>query len=89
MARGWGRSEEDLAADKEQERAKASGAGGRIASAEVVARRRAISLSLARIRDERSRTPPAHERRLAALDAAERDLEAELAKLPGGGETSS
>jgi hypothetical protein len=81
MARGWGRSEEDLAADKEQEGAKRRGAGGRMAGADLVARRRAIELSLARIRDELARTPPAHEGRIRALEVAREELTRQLAEL--------
>jgi hypothetical protein len=81
MARGWGRSEEDLAADKEQEGAKRGESRGRMAGADRVAQRRAIELSLARIRDELARTPPAHEGRIRALEAARSELSLQLARL--------
>jgi hypothetical protein len=83
MARGWGRSEEDLAADKEQEGARRPGGAGRMVGADVVARRRAIELSLARIRGELAQTPPAHEGRIRALEAAREDLTRQLAELGG------
>jgi hypothetical protein len=89
MARGWGRSEEDLAADKEQAGARTGGGRGRISGAEQLARRRTIELSLARIRDELARTPPAHEGRVRALEAARADLSQQLAELGGAGAPDS
>jgi hypothetical protein len=53
-----------------------------------VARRRAIELSLARIRDELARTPPAHEGRVRALEAARAQLTGELAQLGKAGADS-
>jgi hypothetical protein len=88
MARGWGRSEEDQAADKEQEGGRSGTGRGRISGADLVARRRAIELSLARIRDELARTPPAHEGRVRALEAARAQLTGELAQLGKAGADS-
>jgi hypothetical protein len=49
MARGWGRSEEDLAPDKEQSHDERRQPGGHRAEAAAEARKRGLQLSLARI----------------------------------------
>lgn len=75
MARGWGKSEEDLPAEKEsarEERSAASDAARR-ADARVRAERHAIELSLARISDQLARTTNPDRR--AALEAAKLELE--------------
>jgi hypothetical protein len=81
MARGWGKSEEDLPAEKEsarEERSAASDAARR-ADARVRSERHAIELSLARIADQLARTT--HPGRRAALEAARKDLEEKKARL--------
>lgn len=75
MARGWGKSEEDLPAEKEsarEERSAASDAARR-ADTRLQAERHAIELSLARIGEQLARTSNADRR--AALEAAKRELE--------------
>ena len=74
MARGWGKSEEDLGAEKEHAREAAEKAAARPsrAHAEKVARRRSLELSLARIEDLLRKTEnPA---RRSALEAARAEL---------------
>ena len=73
MARGWGRSEEDLEADKQEqrERARLAQSGSRDALQEA-ARRRGIELSLANVEQQLAST--ASPARRAALEAAKRDL---------------
>ncbi|HEY1434675.1 MAG TPA: hypothetical protein VGG65_04820, partial [Thermoanaerobaculia bacterium] len=58
MARGWGKSEEDMGAEKEHAREAAEKASARPspAQAEEMARRRALELSLARIEDLLAKT---------------------------------
>lgn len=85
MARGWGKSEEDLGADKEQAREareKASARPSR-ALAEEAARRRSLELSLARIEDLLAKTRNPDRRR--ALETARAELTERLeplSKLP-------
>jgi len=79
MARGWGRSEEDLGADKEAQRERARAAGGPRAELERAARRRGIELSLAHVEQELAKTE--HPARRAMLEAARADLQAKLATL--------
>jgi hypothetical protein len=81
MARGWGRSEEDLEADKEQARAARAGNGRRRSKAETkrLAERRAVELSLARIREQLPKVRGAERRR--ALEAAKAELETRLNQL--------
>lgn len=76
MARGWGRSEEDLEADKESARADRGATAGaaRRRDTKIDAERHAIELSLARIAEQLTRTT--HPERRAALEAAKRELEA-------------
>lgn len=79
MARGWGKSEEDLGADKEQAREeRGSPAGGR-AEAAVESKRRGLKLSLARIEDLLGKTDnPA---RREALETARMELLERLSRL--------
>jgi|KBSMisStandDraft_5_1062788.scaffolds.fasta_scaffold2106880_1 hypothetical protein len=81
MARGWGKSEEDLPAEKESAREERSAAtdAARRADARVQAERHAIELSLARIADQLARTT--HPERRAALEAARAELEAKKKAL--------
>ena len=79
MARGWGKSEEDLGAEKEAAREAAQQAAARPsrAHAEELVRRRPLELSLARIEDLLTKTDnPA--RRLA-LETARAELQERLA----------
>lgn len=81
MARGWGKNEEDLGAEKE-EAAQEKKSVARFSSpeeAQKAARRHTLELSLARIREELSRTT--HETRRKALQQAKEDLELQLGKL--------
>jgi hypothetical protein len=81
MARGWGRSEEDLGSDKEQLREGTSAAAARLSPEEaaLAAQRRNLELSLARVEAELAATesPP---RRLA-LESARTELRQQLARL--------
>jgi len=80
MARGWGRNEEDLGAEKElaREESRAPGSGAR-ADARRTAEARSIRLSLARIEDQLART--SNEGRRLALETARGELTARLAEL--------
>jgi hypothetical protein len=82
MARGWGKSEEDVGADKEHAREAAEKAAARPsrAHAEEMARRRSLELSLARIEDLLGKTDnPA---RKLALETARAELLERLASSP-------
>jgi hypothetical protein len=81
MARGWGRSEEDLEAEKEQARQERSKAAGRRSPAETkrLTDRRSLELALARIREQLPKVRS--EERRKALEAAKTDLEKRLEKL--------
>ena len=81
MARGWGRSEEDLEAEKEQARQERSHAKGRRSPAETkrLTERRSLELALARIREQLPKVRG--EERRKALEAAKADLEKRLEKL--------
>ena len=81
MARGWGRSEEELEADKEQDREARRASRGERPEAERkrLKARRALELSLARIREQLPKVRGAERR--AALESAKLDLENRLAKL--------
>ena len=73
MARGWGRSEEDLGADKEaagEERR--SGRGARRSDSERIESERALAMALARIEDQLAKTTSPARRR--ALEAAREEL---------------
>ena len=79
MARGWGKSEEDLGADKEHAREAAEKAAARPsrALADEMARRRSLELSLARIEDLLGKTDnPASK---TALETARAELLERLA----------
>jgi hypothetical protein len=82
MARGWGKSEEDLGADKEHAREAAEKAAARPSRthAEEIARRRSLELSLARIEDllEKTENPG----RRSALETARAELMERLASSP-------
>ena len=81
MARGWGRSEEDLGAEKEharEGRAADFSAASR-ARAEDLSRRRSLELSLARIEDLLANTENPDRRR--ALETAKAELRERLASL--------
>lgn len=81
MARGWGRSEEDLAADKEQVRdGRAGPAGGeKDREARQVVKRRGLELSLARVEDLLSKTENPDRRR--ALETARAELTERLEEM--------
>ena len=86
MARGWGKSEEDLGADKEhaKEAARAP-AGGARDDARRRAEAHSIRLSLARVHEQLANTTNAVRRQ--ALETARRELEERLAAIepaPGG-----
>lgn len=73
MARGWGRSEEDLAAEKEAAREERDApAGARRADSERIARRRSIAMALARIEEQLAATTNPVRRR--ALESARDEL---------------
>jgi len=83
MARGWGKSEEDMGADKEHARdARASGSGTRT-DAERRAKAHAIRLSLARIEEQLALTTSEARRR--ALATARRELQDQLASVDPSG----
>ena len=74
MARGWGRSEEDQGAEKEQaQEAHSSPAGGTVSSEAVLAaKRRSLELSLARIEELMAKTT--HPARREALNSARAEI---------------
>jgi hypothetical protein len=81
MARGWGKNEEDLQAEKESanaERSAATGASRRI-DALRKNERHAIELSLARVAEQLARTT--NPERRSALEAARAELEEKLQRL--------
>ncbi len=84
MARGWGKSEEDVEADKEHDREareKATAAARPSREyADRLARRRSLELSLARIEDLLAKTQNPDRR--AALEAARAELSERLAEPP-------
>jgi hypothetical protein len=81
VARGWGRSEEDLAADKEQAQEKRGSAtgGDQDREAREAARRRGLELSLARVEDLLAKTANPDRRR--ALETARAELTERLQEL--------
>jgi hypothetical protein len=81
VARGWGRSEEDLAADKEQVKEGRGGAAGgeKDRAAREAARRRGLELSLARVEDLLSKTDNPDRRR--ALETARAELSERLQEM--------
>ena len=74
MARGWGKSEEDLGAEKEHAREAAEQAAARPSpeQGQEAARRRSLELSLARIDDLLAKTESRERRH--ALEAAKVEL---------------
>lgn len=78
MARGWGRSEEDQGAERDQAReAKGAPAGGSTHSDPVLAgKRRSLELSLARIEDLLTKTSNAARRQ--ALESARAEIRERL-----------
>jgi hypothetical protein len=87
VARGWGKSEEDLGADKEhaKEANEKSAARPSRSHAEQIARRRGLELSLARVEDLLAKTEnPA---RRSALETARAELLERLNATPEPSET--
>ena len=82
MARGWGKSEEDVGAEKEHDREARDKAAARPAReyADRLARRRSLELSLARIEDLLAKTQNPDRR--AALEAARVELTERLGESP-------
>ena len=81
MARGWGKSEEDLGAEKEHAREARDKDEARPSGplAEEVARRRSLELSLARIEELLAKTENPDRRR--ALETAKSELSERLELL--------
>ena len=79
MARGWGKSEEDLGAEKEAAKEAADKAAARPsrAHADALVRRRSLELSLARIEDLLQKTDNPARRK--ALETARAELQERLA----------
>lgn len=86
MARGWGRSEEDQGAERDQAReAKGAPAGGSMPSdAALAGKRRTLELSLARIEDLLTKTSNAARRE--ALESARAEIRERLEGLGRGGD---
>ncbi len=86
MARGWGRSEEDLEAEKEQAREEERLRSSRPSPEEArrIAERRTLELSLARIEEQLPKVKSANRRR--ALEAARAELAARLRALTAPGD---
>lgn len=81
MARGWGKSEEDLEAEKEEARATRDLAPARPSPAETGRdkERRKLQLSIARVDEQLGRT--SHPDRRRALETARSELAARLRDL--------
>ena len=81
MARGWGRSEEDQEADREQDREDRSRRGVRRSEAETkrMAEKRSLELALARIREQLPKIRNPERRR--ALESARQELEQRLERV--------
>jgi hypothetical protein len=80
MARGWGRSEEDLGAEKEQAvDDRGAGPSIRRPDAEVTAARRRLEMALARIDEQLARDPSPVRRQ--ALEMARSEI---LARMSSG-----
>jgi hypothetical protein len=80
MARGWGRNEEDLGAEKEQAvEEKGAGSSVRRPDAEATAARRRLEMMLARIDEQLARDPSPVRRQ--ALETARSEI---LARLSPG-----
>ena len=84
MARGWGRNEEDLGAEKEQAREARSSPDRAASSSDLVAagKRRSLELSLARIEELLVKT--SHPARRAALELAKGQIHKQLEDLDQG-----
>ena len=82
MARGWGKNEEDVGAEKESDRDARERAAARPSReyADRLARRRSLELSLARIEDLLAKTQNPDRR--AALEAARAELTERLSDPP-------
>ena len=82
MARGWGKSEEDVGAEKEHDREARERAAARPSReyADRLARRRSLELSLARIEELLAKTQNPDRR--AALEAARTELTERLEESP-------
>jgi hypothetical protein len=79
MARGWGRSEEDLGAEKEQAREEKGSADGKRRNSGLEAQRRTLRLSLARIEEQLAKGLAGARRQ--ALESAREELQKRLAEL--------
>ena len=79
MARGWGRSEEDLGAEKEQAREERGSSGGKRKDSALESTRRTLRLSLARIEQQLAADLP--DARRQALESAQEELQKRLANL--------
>lgn len=79
MARGWGRSEEDLGAEKEQAREDKGSSGGKRKDSGLETQRRTLRLSLARIEEQLAKGLPGARRQ--ALESAREELQKRLAEL--------
>ena len=80
MARGWGRNEEDLGAEKEQAaEEKGGGSSDRRPDAEAIAARRRLEMAVARIDEQLARDPSPVRRQ--ALEMARSEI---LARMPPG-----
>ena len=79
MARGWGRSEEDLDSDKEQSREERRQPGGQRSGADTETRRRGLQLSLARV--EQLLAAARNPARRQALETARAELLERLESL--------
>jgi hypothetical protein len=82
MARGWGRSEEDLGAEKEQARDEKGSSAGKRKDSGLEAQRRTLRLSLARIEEQLAKGPAAARRQ--ALESAREEIQKRLAELEPG-----
>jgi hypothetical protein len=72
MARGWGRSEEDLGAEKEAAREERQAPAGARPDSDRIVRSRALEMALARIEEQLAATTSPVRRR--ALEAAREEL---------------
>jgi len=79
VARGWGRSEEDLGAEKEQVLEEKGSSRGARRDAGLEVARRSLLLSLARIEEQLAKAPASPRRE--ALEAARAELADQLARL--------
>jgi hypothetical protein len=90
MARGWGRNEEDLGAEKEHAKeARGAASGGAKLEAKSRAEAHSIRLSLARVEDQLKNVT--NDARRRALESAREELRARLtlleSKPPAGGDS--